>query len=97
MFAGAGLVSLLGIGALVQSTTAQVPTPQPPTPQPSQHRLLKGTEKHPEIRHAIRALERARMFLQHSSEDFGGHREKALDLTQAAIKECQLALQYDKK
>jgi len=55
-----------------------------------------GAEPHPEIRKAMRALNNAQGFLQHADHDFKGHREKALDLTQQAIKECQAALAADK-
>ncbi len=56
----------------------------------------KGAEKHPEIRRAIANLEKAQNNLQKAAHDFAGHREKALDLTQQAIKECQAALAADK-
>ncbi|HLH80772.1 MAG TPA: hypothetical protein VKV29_10890 [Chthonomonas sp.] len=92
LLAGAGLVSLLGLGAFVQNSFAQG---QPPAPRPN-HRPMARAEKHPEIRHALFALNRAKMFLSKAQHDFGGHREKALDLTEQAIRECQLALQYDK-
>ncbi len=57
----------------------------------------KGGEHHPEIRAALRHLNAAKASLQKGSHDFGGHREKALDLTNQAIQECQQALQSDKQ
>lgn len=48
--------------------------------------------KHPEIRKAMRALNNAQTFLTKAEHDFAGHREKALDLTQQAIKQCEAAL-----
>jgi hypothetical protein len=53
-------------------------------------------ERHPEIRHALVALNRAKNFLQHGAHDFSGHRDKALDLTNQAISECQQALAADR-
>ncbi len=53
-------------------------------------------ERHPEIRKAIRSLERARGALQNAAQDFGGHRADALAATDNAIRQLQLALQYDK-
>ena len=61
----------------------------------------KGTasrrERHPEIRKAIAALERAKYDLQHASHDFGGHRADALAATDKAIEQLRLALQFDKQ
>lgn len=54
-------------------------------------------EPHPEIRKAIKALERAKYDLQHASHDFGGHRADALAATDKAIEQLRLALQYDKQ
>lgn len=54
-------------------------------------------ERHPEIRNAIRALERAKDDLQKANHDFGGHRADALKACDEAIRQLQLALQYDKK
>ena len=55
------------------------------------------TEKHPEIRAAIRSLERAKLDLQRADHDFGGHRADALRATDEAIRQLKLALEYDKK
>jgi transcription elongation GreA/GreB family factor len=54
-------------------------------------------ERHPEIRQAIRALERAKDHLQKAAHDFGGHRAEALEACDNAIRQLKLALQYDKK
>ncbi|PYO48417.1 MAG: hypothetical protein DMD72_07375 [Gemmatimonadetes bacterium] len=54
-------------------------------------------EAHPEIRKAIKSLERAKYDLQHASHDFGGHRADALAATDKAIEQLKLALQYDKQ
>jgi len=52
--------------------------------------------RHPEIRRALRNLQQAKGNLQHSTRDFSGHREQALDLVQKAIDQCQQALRSDK-
>ena len=70
---------------------AQTPIPAP-TPIPAG----KKVEKHPEIRKAMRALNNAIKDLQAADHDFAGHREKALDLSNQALKECQMALKADK-
>jgi TolA-binding protein len=54
-------------------------------------------EHHPEIRQALKHLQMAKQALSRGSKDFSGHREKALDLTNQAIQECQQALQSDKQ
>jgi len=56
----------------------------------------KATERHPKIRHAIVALEAAKVELKAADHDFGGHREAALKECDAAIAQLKLALQYDK-
>lgn len=73
---------------------------QQPAPAPARRAVavaMRGRrgERHPEIRKAIRALERARTDLQDASRDLGGHRADALAATDNAIKQLQLALQSD--
>jgi len=55
-----------------------------------------AAEPHPEIRAAIRSLERARDHLQHAAHDFGGHRVEAIAAIDAALKQLRLALDFDK-
>ena len=54
-------------------------------------------EKHPELIMSLRHLNAAKNTLQKASRDFDGHREKAVDLTNQAIKEVELAIASDKK
>ncbi len=54
-------------------------------------------EAHPQIRAAIRSLERAKTELEHASHDFGGHRADAVRSVDESIKQLKLALQYDKR
>jgi hypothetical protein len=56
----------------------------------------QAAERHPKIRQAIRALEAAKDDMQHAAHDFGGHRVEALRACDEAIKQLQLALNYDK-
>lgn len=56
-----------------------------------------GKERHPAIRAAINALEKAKVDLQHAAHDFGGHRAEALKAVDYAIKQLHEALEYDKK
>lgn len=69
-------------------------------PQQAAAPIKKGAgarrERHPEIRKAITALERAKADLQRANHDFGGHRAEALEACNKAIEQLKLALQYDK-
>jgi hypothetical protein len=57
----------------------------------------RDNERHPHIRGAIHELQEARKELQTAAHDFGGHRVEALRSCDEAIRQLQLALQYDKK
>ncbi len=61
--------------------------------------VLKGSreERHPEMRAAIRHLEQARESLQKAAHDFHGHRARALELTDQALRECREALESDRR
>jgi len=53
-------------------------------------------ERHPAINAAIDALSKARFDLQHAGHDFGGHRVKAIEATDAALEQLKICLKYDK-
>ncbi len=59
--------------------------------------IAEAQERHPEIRRAIAALERAKDYMQHAAHDFGGHRAAALEDCERAIHQLQVALQFDKR
>jgi hypothetical protein len=90
--AAMALMFTLAAPAFSQTTTAP-PAGRKGTMAMGQH----GNERHPMIRRAIRALEKAKYDLQHAAHDFGGHRDEAIEACDNAIKQLQLALQYDKK
>ncbi len=93
------LASTMLLSALVFPLTAWAgPKAARPTAQPAQagQRRRPGGERHPEIRAAIRALERAKRHLQEAAHDFGGHRAEALEAVNKALEQLKLALQYDK-
>lgn len=85
-------------GALVYPITlARAQEPPPPAttePAPAPGPVLGH---HPEIYRAIAALKKVRYHLQHAAHDFGGHRAEALAATNEAIKQLQIASQYDKE
>jgi hypothetical protein len=54
-------------------------------------------EPHPHIRAALRELREAKHELETAAHDFGGHRKEAIEAIDAAIKQLEEALKYDKK
>ena len=54
----------------------------------------KGAEKYPAIRNAIRAMRDAKDELDAGRRIFGGHRAKAIQYINAAIEECQAAIDF---
>lgn len=90
----AGLAAIVGLGAVTFSTAASAQAPAPPVfRQPGQHR---GGERHPELRLALRNLERTEADLLRSDHDFDGHRQKAAELCHQAQQEIQLALRSNR-
>jgi hypothetical protein len=63
---------------------------------PSACAAARAEEPHPELRAAIRALERARAHLQRAAHDFGGHRVEAIAAVDRAIEQLNLAIKYDR-
>jgi hypothetical protein len=91
------LLSLVTAAALIAATTSPL-LAQGTSGSPGASSGKPGhREHHPEVRAALRHLNAAKQALSHGSKDFSGHREKALDLTNQAIQECQQALQSDKQ
>jgi hypothetical protein len=82
------------MGTLVYPLTPAHAQESPATPPPTQP--VPGSERHPEIRRALVALEKARFRMKHAAHDFGGHRVEALVACDKAIEQLRLALQYDK-
>jgi ABC-type glycerol-3-phosphate transport system substrate-binding protein len=60
------------------------------------HEEAGERERHPEIRAAINALEKAKAHLTLADHDFGGHRADAVKACDEAIKELNEALKFDK-
>ena len=85
---------VIAVATLTAVLTLPLAAAQPKNPT----RPASGVaqEPHPQIMAAIRALEAARLHLQHAAHDFGGHRVKAIRAIDAALVQLKLALQYDK-
>ena len=86
------LAALLGTGAYfgVQAQTA------PTTAVPVRMRAAKR-EKHPELVRALKALQHAKADLNKAARDYDGHRAKAAEATENAIREVQAAIASDRK
>ena len=50
--------------------------------------------RHPQIRAALDALQRAKMHLQEAAHDFGGHRVDAIHAIDEASRQLEICLQY---
>ena len=86
---------LLGTGAVFVSRAEAQGDASPRAERHAQGGRARA-ERHPEIRHAMRALENAKKFLQKADRDFGGHRTNAVKDVDQALSECKQALAYDK-
>ena len=80
------LVLVLVLGFMISVMTPSLALAQTP------HK-----ERHPNIRAAINALEKAKVDLERAAHDFGGHRAEALKAVDYALKQLREALEYDKK
>jgi hypothetical protein len=86
---------LVCLSAFACSVTAQTePTPAAPASPATPGGQHTGARRHPAIRGAIAALERARAEMLAANHDFGGHRQEALTACDNAIAQLRLALQY---
>ena len=84
------------IAVLGTTVSAGVLAQNPSAPIRSFAGKRHRTEKHPELARALKALERAKMDLQKADRDFGGHRAKAQQLTDEAMREVHEAMKFDK-
>lgn len=55
----------------------------------------QNSEYQPNMQHALSSLMDAQRFLQGATSDKGGHRTKALELVNQAMKESKLGIEYD--
>ena len=81
------------VGLVSLATTKSVAAP----PAPARQEKKAEGEHHPHIRAAIRELQEARHELETAAHDFGGHRVKAMQAIDNAIKQLREGLEYDKK
>lgn len=84
------------VAAAAAPAASPTPAAAPAASVPQDRDDRKVREQHPHIRAAIRELNEAKRELQSAAHDFGGHREDALKATDEAIRQLQIALQYDK-
>jgi hypothetical protein len=87
--------SLIALLAVVPGSGLRAQVGPAPVPGRFAARPNLRRERHPELRQALRALQRARGALQNAARDFGGHRAHAVELTDQAIREVQAAIRFD--
>ena len=88
---GLALVFTTGSSAAPKAKSAPAAAARAESGQPAAAR-----EPHPEIREAIASLRRAKEHMEHAAHDFGGHRVEAIRATDAAIRQLEDCLRYDK-
>jgi hypothetical protein len=92
----AGIALCLNASSLLAQTTP-APTTMTQTVPPVAVKKGAYFEKQPEMKAAIDALREAIKNLKKASGDKGGHRVKALKLTQDAIKQTRKGIEFDNK
>lgn len=63
------------------------------TPRPANTEPQGERERHPSIRSALRELRNAEEYMRRAEHDFCGHRREALQSTNAAIRQLELAVE----
>ena len=79
------------MAAVACSTTPLFAADSSPSNAPPSRRT---SETHPQIRRALKNLEEAKVELNHSMNEFGGHKKTAQDAIDKAIDELKLALEF---
>ncbi len=90
-----GLAAVSLLAGLIVTPTIQVlgATPNPAPAAQAKSKMQAG-ERYGNMRAALQLLEQAEAKLRVAETKFGGHREKALQLTQEAIKEVHAGITY---
>jgi hypothetical protein len=83
------------LGTMLGATQVALIAARPPAAVEQEKKGAR--EQHPHIRSAIQELREAKRELETAAHDFGGHRKEALESVNNAIKQLEVALQYDKK
>ena len=91
-----GLVVALGAGSAFVGL-AQTPPGGAPPASGRQGKQAKHREGHPEMQRALRALGNAKKALEAAGHDFHGHRTKAVQHVEEAMKEVRDGIASDKE
>jgi hypothetical protein len=83
--------------AIVQMERALEAAGDKYVPRAPEKEVYRKYEFHPHIHHALHELEETRRELKEAKHDFGGHREKALEKVDHAIRQLELALKYARR
>jgi hypothetical protein len=91
------LMSLLfGTFILTGTTFAQTPPPAVVAAPAGTPVVVVHHDHHPEIHKAMRRLRSAKLDLEKATNDYGGHKAKAIAAIVAALDELHAALEFDK-
>ena len=63
----------------------------------SESPIAQEASEHPRIAKAIASLEEAIAYLKEAPHNFGGHKEKAIEASERAVRQLKLALAYRAK
>jgi len=92
-----GTVALMAAASVAFASTPPGGTAVlPPVVVMATPAVAHTAKPHPEINGAIRALEKAQTYLKAAAHDFNGHRADALAACDAAIKQLNIIIAYDK-
>jgi len=91
------LLSVGTVRVMAQSPQQPKPKAQATSEKPAQNKQDESKEKHPHMVAAKKALENAEKQLQQAAHDYNGHRTKAIELVDQAIKEINEGIASDKK
>ena len=86
---------LIALALSCAPTFVRVPLARGKSAPPARQRRARA-DNHPKIREAIAALEAAKVELEQSTGDFGGHKADAIEAVNNALKRLRLALQFEK-
>lgn len=101
LIAGSGLAALIGLGLAPHGAPASAQTGIPrgfkPPPRGFRPPPRPQRRTHPRWHQALNQLQGVRATLQAAARDPAGHHDRALELTDQAIREMQMAIKSDRQ
>jgi hypothetical protein len=88
----AALLFGLAFPAAAAGPKPATPAPPPAVAAPAAPAVAAMPERHPHIDEALEAMRAAKKHLETAEHDFGGHRVKAIEHLDAAIREAEMCM-----